>query len=1325
MQRLFWFIVFTFVVFGTATFLPTLISAQGIPQPTSGSGINIDPTSSGGYPSPDDIKTLGAQWVRFVYEPNHFSDKATYEQRFADAVNTYSRAGIDVIVVLNQDSTPNLSYTDNVADLTQNNYINSFADTAKFLATTYRGKISGYEVWNEENAKSEASIQIDPSQYATLLASTYNSIKSNDPNSKVVIGGIIGGEPGYLQNILNNFTDKSNLPFDGIGVHPYDPVPANSAAMLLSYFDLARQTGKPLWVTEVGWQGDQNPESQAAYIRDIYAFAKDHPEVIANMMWYAWSDSINPGFGVIGEDGKAKISFQAFQQFAAKLKTLINLTYQFKPIEVPPLKPVIKSIPPQKTSPFKSFAEESEEPCPNVEGGFSAGDVPGDIPTYHKAGGGSEPAFNGSLGMNFSTSVKGTHCGQTKSQPLVLEEVAPFDLSKDPQCKTVRWAGEIQLNYNSPDNFRLPFAKELADHWAGKGPEHDVTAGGGFLQTIQQIAQKVVPGLAAPPPVPAGGKYPLIGVSNVDKNAENSPENNMWLRPAPVLVNQPKALIQCGYPADQPPDPQAPQLSSIVGTDPGAPDAFTNTYRVRDPGGGLAGNWDVGLLGLKATAGQVVKTPGGGHDIDGAGDKYMVTYAEEHKITLINAAQDTVVIDGQLPYVVHIDGIDVDPALVQAYREASSAGRNYLPALSGSEAIGVASGDEVRVAVRDSGDWTDPRSKGDWWQNFPDAPVGGLCKGGAGGGPKKTAQDRKLLTDAGVLKKLLPGDSQDALKCSFINYVKKKGPTSGYANFSFDGTRLTDIPCPPSVSGNYDRDANDNWRNSWGKTWVKMGLFPDEKSTGQLRFAVCADKLYDMENAYPNVFRLGQAANELFRVFTAKDNQDSYYRLNKDESNLKRPLDQNRSLVKSQNAITRALAGLFQNLIDKVKQTIGKWFAFAQEPECGGSNQYKCEPFSYVNSQGKVEYGVKVTLPTFAEGDISADLYINGEKQSGTPGYKFVQLGGEVVFGSNGSGGRTAPEWNPLSPGKYQVYFHIVGNTHCEGGCERYGFVASVPKAGGCQLDSTSGSLVTSCPGPPPPLVTAQVCPANTCCETITCTASCGICGRAEKDPSDTTMWPADWPRNHSLVGVAWDNPAGPGGLRFGDDTKVKLTFKIPGWENGNPLPEGCKFVQCSPTNLSCLTNTAYGCNDAGTCGFIKCEKVHTRVVDVYNKVPFLASVWNQAAGVGSGFFNIFRSASLVGSGLTNNIVGCTTNTNLVLNPSGNFGTNPAYSELTYSFDQGFGVGAERSSFDFGQNEVTVSQVSPAQGGKAKITFYRLGGVCNADYWVSQKLLAP
>jgi hypothetical protein len=90
----------------------------------------------------------------------------------------------------------------------------------------------------------------------------------------------------------------------------------------------------------------------------------------------------------------------------------------------------------------------------------------------------------------------------------------------------------------------------------------------------------------------------------------------------------------------------------------------------------------------------------------------LVLYANPQRITLKYTREDNVVHG----YTLHLEGICVEPRLLALYTTWNNSGRAYLPALTAGQALGRAQGSEVRVAIRDSGTFLDPRSRKDWWR---------------------------------------------------------------------------------------------------------------------------------------------------------------------------------------------------------------------------------------------------------------------------------------------------------------------------------------------------------------------------------------------------------------------------------------------------------------------------------------------------------------------------------------------------------------------------------------------------------------------------------
>lgn len=120
--------------------------------------------------------------------------------------------------------------------------------------------------------------------------------------------------------------------------------------------------------------------------------------------------------------------------------------------------------------------------------------------------------------------------------------------------------------------------------------------------------------------------------------------------------------------------------------------------------------WETTVLGLRVKPGEVIRAPESGYDI-GGGHEYMVLYADATRLTLRVGNEDN--LGG---YVIHLEDVCVEPDLLARYRQLNAAGRGRLPVLDGRQPLGRAIGDSIKVAVRDSGHFLDPRSRNDWWQ---------------------------------------------------------------------------------------------------------------------------------------------------------------------------------------------------------------------------------------------------------------------------------------------------------------------------------------------------------------------------------------------------------------------------------------------------------------------------------------------------------------------------------------------------------------------------------------------------------------------------------
>lgn len=178
-------------------------------------------------------------------------------------------------------------------------------------------------------------------------------------------------------------------------------------------------------------------------------------------------------------------------------------------------------------------------------------------------------------------------------------------------------------------------------------------------------------------------------------------------------------------------DPKAPQIWKITDKIP----EIVSLYKVNSwdwntnrkgppmplPDDPAASVKPISMIGLRTTPGEVIKVPNSGYII-GGNYQVMVIFANNNNITVKYGREDNIGI--KFGYAVQIEGTCVDPNLLNLYNQLNSAGRNDLPALTGGQVLGTANGNEIRVVIRDTGDFLDPRSKLDWWQgvDYPYTP---------------------------------------------------------------------------------------------------------------------------------------------------------------------------------------------------------------------------------------------------------------------------------------------------------------------------------------------------------------------------------------------------------------------------------------------------------------------------------------------------------------------------------------------------------------------------------------------------------------------------
>lgn len=202
----------------------------------------------------------------------------------------------------------------------------------------------------------------------------------------------------------------------------------------------------------------------------------------------------------------------------------------------------------------------------------------------------------------------------------------------------------------------------------------------------------------------------------IDRPPATNPDLNLTIR-SYVATTTTLGLIN----VDGDTDVNAPQLAGLF--NPPRLPTFTAAYQIYDwdwncGSDGCRGNPitnpEVTLLEVMVTPGEPIFIPTRSVEIHSGGYKVLVLYAEETRIALTYTREDT----PARGYLVHLENIQVDPALLALYRAKDAAGRHELPALHNHERFANASGSTLIVAIRDTGSFMDPRVRKDWWVGY-------------------------------------------------------------------------------------------------------------------------------------------------------------------------------------------------------------------------------------------------------------------------------------------------------------------------------------------------------------------------------------------------------------------------------------------------------------------------------------------------------------------------------------------------------------------------------------------------------------------------------
>jgi Cellulase (glycosyl hydrolase family 5) len=294
-------------------------------------------------PTGEAISDVGARWVRIEFRWNEAepSSKGSYDPniiaRYDRAIDTARAAGAKVLVFVN--GSPRWASGSRIPMMKPQNPAD-YADFMRYVATRYAGRVSAWEVWNEENTSRFWPSGPSPAAYVPLLKAAYPAVKAGDPSALVVFGGVSQNDYSYIEGA---YAAGAKGYFDVMAVHPY-PGPnapedvwysnGRIGTMAFSGFKevrssmLARGDDKPIWLTEFGWSTTTTESwgvtqsQQADYLTRAYRLLENYPYVaiaywynLRNNFWDQDADTWETQCGLMRTDFTHKPSYAAFRSY--------------------------------------------------------------------------------------------------------------------------------------------------------------------------------------------------------------------------------------------------------------------------------------------------------------------------------------------------------------------------------------------------------------------------------------------------------------------------------------------------------------------------------------------------------------------------------------------------------------------------------------------------------------------------------------------------------------------------------------------------------------------------------------------------------------------------------------------------------------------------------------------------------------------------------------------------------------------------------------------------------------------------------------------------
>ena len=194
-----------------------------------------------------------------------------------------------------------------------------FATFAAAVAEHFIGRVSRYEIWNEENTERFWTPAPNPEAYGALLVASADAIHAVDPAAEVILGGLapnnhmITGTWPFLAGVFDAHP-TAGARIDAVAIHPYtfaqglppeqDIPPGNYVEMIEAVRSVLGTYGLehlPIHLTELGWPACPCPplepplmipnaslEDQARWL--VRAYVLSAQVGVESFFWYDFED---------------------------------------------------------------------------------------------------------------------------------------------------------------------------------------------------------------------------------------------------------------------------------------------------------------------------------------------------------------------------------------------------------------------------------------------------------------------------------------------------------------------------------------------------------------------------------------------------------------------------------------------------------------------------------------------------------------------------------------------------------------------------------------------------------------------------------------------------------------------------------------------------------------------------------------------------------------------------------------------------------------------------------------------------------------------------